>query len=67
MPYIQLSQYQGEGPTEREVLPIKMEKRLKIFPILYENTNWLTVGDLKGAGQDQVISFLQEMLKECGG
>jgi hypothetical protein len=66
LPYIQLDEYKGEGPTEREIMVKILKQKLSVFPFIYENTKWLTVNFLNEKGQASVISCLQELILECG-
>ena len=62
MPFIQLDEYRGEGPLEREVYPKILAPRLRIFPFIYENTQWLTVSTLTENGQKSVVQTLGELV-----
>jgi hypothetical protein len=66
LPYIQLDEYKGEGPTERELLAKILKPKLKLFPFLFEDTKWLTVSNLNEKGSASVAAILEEIILECG-
>ena len=66
LPYIELDEYKGEGPTERELLAKILKPKLKIFPFLFEDTKWLTVSNLNEKGSASVAAILEEIILECG-